>query len=797
MEQARRDTSAGEAYLSGAVGGAFIGVILNKWVSNSFNAKASMKIIDANDRMLFNQENLKVDKVWDYPNINVDELADYAHQFLAQSFPDWIKLRNLAKKYTINLPYGEAMSERDAKLSQLGRKKEEFESTSEYNDRLKHEELQKMEIQAVYNQKKTMLDEQGKTHKLKIKREMESLINEIEFTSTLDFEISNYNADKQIYVFTIPKIKENRELSVAKSEAKAFKDNIGSYKIKQYVKASLDGKWIPKYDDLILVYTQTNDILPWAGGEVPTFATTSITDPPELSVVIKLIEPSGEGFLDANENVTLSVTLENNGSGPSGTTRASLIQKSGPTLIYDVTINFSKIEPNKQTTKEFSITVPDNMSNSNVGFTVEFLESNGFEPEPVSFTAETRSERAPLFVLVGFGVEDNDGDGRVAKGEIATITARIQNQGQGIGKEVKVSVKDNPTKNIYLTQWSEREFELGDIIPNEHIDIEFSIQTNNRVGNVVEIDLMIDDSRPKYSKTETIKLEIDKPQTTLKQFVFTGEKGEIDIEDVGELSIDIEKNIPKTDMVNKDAIAVVIGNREYESGIPMVEFAVRDAEFVKEYLIQTLGYREGNIIHYKNATLSNIKVAFNKLNNLVKKGKSDVFVYYSGHGAPDPETNQGYFVPVDADPNYIKESGFPVNDLYSLLNDMNAKSLTVVIDACFSGSSDAGMILKDISPVFIEVDQSSLTGKNATLFTSATGEQVSSWYREKKHSLFTYYFLKALQGEGDINKDDKLTFAEIQSYIDEKVPYMARRLNNREQTPQLDTMDKNRVLVQY
>ncbi len=135
--------------------------------------------------------------------------------------------------------------------------------------------------------------------------------------------------------------------------------------------------------------------------------------------------------------------------------------------------------------------------------------------------------------------------------------------------------------------------------------------------------------------------------------------------------------------------------------------------------------------------------------------------------------------------------------MYSLLNDVNAKSLTVVIDACFSGSSEAGMILKDISPVFIEVDRSSLRGKNATLFTSATGEQVSSWYREKKHSLFTYYFLKALQGEGDENKDDKLTFAEIQSYIDEKVPYMARRLNNREQTPQLDTMDKNRVLVQY
>ena len=183
--------------------------------------------------------------------------------------------------------------------------------------------------------------------------------------------------------------------------------------------------------------------------------------------------------------------------------------------------------------------------------------------------------------------------------------------------------------------------------------------------------------------------------------------------------------------------------------IPSVDFAVRDAEYFKEYLIQTIGYRPGNIFYYTNATQANMKDAFNKLKNAVKKGKSDVFVYYSGHGAPDPDSKQGYFVPVDADPNYIKDTGYPVEDLYQLLNQTGANSTTVVIDACFSGSSDGGMILKDISPVFIEVDDSFLTIDNSAVFTSATGEQVSSWYRDQKHSLFTYYFLKALQGDAD------------------------------------------------
>ena len=72
------------------------------------------------------------------------------------------------------------------------------------------------------------------------------------------------------------------------------------------------------------------------------------------------------------------------------------------------------------------------------------------------------------------------------------------------------------------------------------------------------------------------------------------------------------------------------------------------------------------------------------------------------------------------------------------------------------------MILKDISPVFIEVDDSFLNSRNSAVFTSATGEQVSSWYRDKSHSLFTYYFLKGLQGEADLDSDG--TIADMGAY---------------------------------
>ena len=37
----------------------------------------------------------------------------------------------------------------------------------------------------------------------------------------------------------------------------------------------------------------------------------------------------------------------------------------------------------------------------------------------------------------------------------------------------------------------------------------------------------------------------------------------------------------------------------------------------------------------------------------------------------------------------------------------------------------------------------------------------------------------------------------MKNYIDEKLPYNARLINNREQEPQLMTDDESRVLVKY
>ena len=185
-----------------------------------------------------------------------------------------------------------------------------------------------------------------------------------------------------------------------------------------------------------------------------------------------------------------------------------------------------------------------------------------------------------------------------------------------------------------------------------------------------------------------------------------------------------------------------------------------------------------------------------KLHSYLRPNKSDVFVYYSGHGAPDVKTKTGYFVPVDCDPSTVRFNGYSLKLFYDNLAKLPARSITVVLDTCFSGGSEKGMLLKHASPVFIDVKNPLLTMKNACVLTSSTGDQISSWYPAKKHGLYTYYFLKGLQGEADADKDGNITGGELHKYLDEEVSYMARRLHMREQHPQI-MGSKKAVIVKY
>ena len=274
-------------------------------------------------------------------------------------------------------------------------------------------------------------------------------------------------------------------------------------------------------------------------------------------------------------------------------------------------------------------------------------------------------------------------------------------------------------------------------------------------------------------------------------------------EDLPTFVSDIESKLPKTRVKNPDAIAVVIGNRAYKK-VKNVDYAINDARVIKKYLTNVLGYREGNVFLVEDAAQSDFALYFGnerdfkgKLYNAIKAGKSDVFVYYSGHGAPGLKDKKGYFVPVEADPQYLEQTGYSADVFFSNVSKLPARSLTIVIDACFSGAS----IYNKISPMVIDVSNPMLSLKKGIVFSSSTGSQVSSWYDEEKHSMFTYFFLKTIHNKNaDINGDNRLSYEEIYKYVSDKtegVPYYARRINGIEQNPTIEGEYQGKVFVEY
>ena len=257
----------------------------------------------------------------------------------------------------------------------------------------------------------------------------------------------------------------------------------------------------------------------------------------------------------------------------------------------------------------------------------------------------------------------------------------------------------------------------------------------------------------------------------------------------------------RTDARNPDAIAVLIGISDYQhTDIPDVEFAVNDVEGVRGMLTQTLGYNASRVLVRTNAeaSLAQLKPLFRQeLPASVVAGRTDVFVFYSGHGAPSADNRQAYLIPWDYNPRYAPstDSAYPLKDFYQDLQNLKARRIILVLDACFSGQSDSGSVVKDASPLLINVENPAGSLPNGIVVTATGAQEIATWYRERRHGLLTHFFLQAFRGDG-ANADGRLSPATLQKYLSEKVPVAAREIRGRVQNPQVVSSNPDEVQAQ-
>lgn len=237
----------------------------------------------------------------------------------------------------------------------------------------------------------------------------------------------------------------------------------------------------------------------------------------------------------------------------------------------------------------------------------------------------------------------------------------------------------------------------------------------------------------------------------------------------------------------KNAYAIVIGVEQYRQQLPHAEFAASDAQTTAQYLIKTLGYPEHNVVVLLNehAAKSDFEKYFEKwLPNNVE-ANSTVFVYYSGHGAPNPKNGDAYLVPYDGDPSFIEQTGYQLKRLYAALGKLPAKEIIVALDSCFSGAGGRSVLAKGTRPLVMSPENAIALSQNMTVLCAASGEQISSTYGEKGHGLFTYFMLKGIKNEDVIKPDGSIAISDLFGYIKPQVEQIARKQFNNEQSPHL------------
>jgi hypothetical protein len=451
-------------------------------------------------------------------------------------------------------------------------------------------------------------------------------------------------------------------------------------------------------------------------------------------------------------------------------------------VLFDENIDLGDLKSGDSKTFSIPITASATILSSEFELLSSISEGNGFDSDPVRFNFKTQEFKAPnLKVLEGELVSQQSV--KLIPGSSGNLNILVQNIGQGLAKDIKVEFK-LPNENVFPTGNSEYTFES--MSPNSFEKISFGFLLNKRFLNTkLNIEVIVTEKLGEHGNSRKFTFDIGQQMATTSVFSVDGDLAkDIEIKKQSLVS-DVDKNIPVNSKKFLNKIALIIGNENYSNSQYElnseidVAYAKSDARIFREYCVKTLGVSPRNIVYRENATAAQMTGDIIKVKKLIKAIglKTEVIVYYAGHGLPKESTNESFLIPIDVTGNNI-DAGIKLSYLYSQLTEFKSKKVTVFLDACFSGGA-RGQGLIASRGVRIKPKNDYLTGK-IVVFSASSGTESSLPWKEKNHGLFTYYLLKKL-------KDSKgsVAFNYLFNYLNKNVVLKSIQVNSRDQTPKI------------
>jgi hypothetical protein len=254
------------------------------------------------------------------------------------------------------------------------------------------------------------------------------------------------------------------------------------------------------------------------------------------------------------------------------------------------------------------------------------------------------------------------------------------------------------------------------------------------------------------STTETIRLERSKRTQT-----------------VGRLAA-VNPLVGPKQKPSRDRAALIIGLEQYAEA-PPADYASRDAQMFADYAREKLGIAPGNIkvLTDTEATRSGLLRALKVwLPQAVQPDKTDLYVFYAGHGMASDDGESAYIVPYGADTFLLEDTAISRERFYEEIGAAKPRTATFFFDNCYAGTTRSEERLLAQRPLSIKVQESPVPD-NYLVFTAGESNQTAGVLDEVKHGRFSYFVFKGLEGEADVNQDGKISAGELHTFVRESV----------------------------
>lgn len=222
--------------------------------------------------------------------------------------------------------------------------------------------------------------------------------------------------------------------------------------------------------------------------------------------------------------------------------------------------------------------------------------------------------------------------------------------------------------------------------------------------------------------------------------------------------------------------AVVIGVSDYKFAPPaaQLKFAHRDAEEFARFLRSPLGgalpASHVRLLANHHATAGGIRAALTHWLPGSAGPNDIVYLFLAGH-AVRGESNDGYFVAHDSDPQNLHSTGVSFAEINAAIGPrLRAGTVVLIADACHAGA--IGWAADPNSPPDLEAALQSIGDRNVLkLLASRSREQSFEDARwDGGHGVFTFAILNGLRGAAERTPDGVIRAGELLDYVSRIVP---------------------------